>query len=283
MPTPVINNESPYLKLFGSQPNYLKLRVFGCACYPWLRPYAAHKLDMRSALCIFLGYSLSQSAYLCLDQTTGRVYTSRHVTFDENHFPYKNVTATSSTSDDQPVATPYFNQATPVPTRQIVHTLPPFRGPHQSPAATATPAPTTTPTPVPPATTTTPIVLAPTQPHQPLQNQLPVPSSPQPVSPIQPAASTSQVQPQQLPPNNHPMRTRGKNNITKPTQKFSLTSIKTKPTLTKTKPSIPKTVAEALKDPKWRAAMIEEINAQIRNGTHELVPPRLHQNIVGCK
>lgn len=29
--------------------------------------------------------------------------------------------------------------------------------------------------------------------------------------------------------------------------------------------------------------MIEEINAQIRNGTHELVPPRLDQNIVGCK
>lgn len=29
--------------------------------------------------------------------------------------------------------------------------------------------------------------------------------------------------------------------------------------------------------------MLEEINAQIRNGTHELVPPRLDQNVVGCK
>lgn len=72
------------------------------------------------------------------------------------------------------------------------------------------------------------------------------------------------------------MRTRGKNNITKPVQKYSLNTVKLKPT-------IPKTVAEALNDPNWRNAMLEEINAQIRNGTHELVPPRLDQNVVGCK
>lgn len=29
--------------------------------------------------------------------------------------------------------------------------------------------------------------------------------------------------------------------------------------------------------------MVEEINAQIRNGTHELVPPNPEQNVVGCK
>lgn len=74
------------------------------------------------------------------------------------------------------------------------------------------------------------------------------------------------------------MRTRSKNNITKPKPKLSLTA-----TTTPLKPYIPKTVAEALKDPNWRKAMCDEINAQIRNGTSELVPPDPSQNIVGCK
>lgn len=39
LPTPVLSLESPFQKLFGVAPNYEKLRVFGCTCYPWLRPY----------------------------------------------------------------------------------------------------------------------------------------------------------------------------------------------------------------------------------------------------
>lgn len=74
------------------------------------------------------------------------------------------------------------------------------------------------------------------------------------------------------------MRTRSKNNITKPATKLSLNAIKTK-----LKPYIPKTVAEALRDPNWRQAMCDEINAQLRNGTSELVPPEATQNIIGCK
>ena len=79
MPSPVIQNVSPFAKLLGHQPNYLKLRVFGCLCFPWLRPYTKTKLDDRSAACVFIGYSLTQSAYLCLEPNTGRIYTSRHV------------------------------------------------------------------------------------------------------------------------------------------------------------------------------------------------------------
>lgn len=59
MITPVLGNESPYAKLFGQSPNYQKLRIYGCECYPWLRPYTHHKLDNQSAACVFIGYSLT--------------------------------------------------------------------------------------------------------------------------------------------------------------------------------------------------------------------------------
>lgn len=40
-----------------------------------------------------MGYSLTQSAYLCLNITTGRIYTSRHVQFNEASFPFQQLAA----------------------------------------------------------------------------------------------------------------------------------------------------------------------------------------------
>jgi histone deacetylase 1/2 len=34
MPTSTLNNQSPFEKLFNQRPNYLKLKQFGCICYP---------------------------------------------------------------------------------------------------------------------------------------------------------------------------------------------------------------------------------------------------------
>lgn len=59
LPTPVLNLSSPYASLFGTAPNYTKLKIFGCLCFPWLCPYRSNKLETRSSPCIFLGYSLT--------------------------------------------------------------------------------------------------------------------------------------------------------------------------------------------------------------------------------
>ena len=88
MPTPILHLSSPFDKLFESPPNYTKLRVFGCLCYPWLCPYSQHKLDSRSTSCVFLGYSSTQSAYICLDLSISKTYISRHVKFLKNSFPF---------------------------------------------------------------------------------------------------------------------------------------------------------------------------------------------------
>lgn len=84
------NNEfiSPFEKLNGKAPLYTSLRVFGCACFPYLRPYVENKFNPKSLMCVFLGYSEQHKGYICLYPPTGRVYLSRHVLFDENQFPY---------------------------------------------------------------------------------------------------------------------------------------------------------------------------------------------------
>ncbi|XP_010501984.1 PREDICTED: uncharacterized protein LOC104779327 [Camelina sativa] len=132
MPTSVLGNESPYVKLFGSAPNYQKLRIFGCMCFPWLRPYTPHKLAAHSAPCVFLGYSLTQSAYLCLDRATRRIYTSRHVQFDETLFPFAtppNTQPRPSSPDQTPDTRPTYIHVVTSPLSTALSSSPPVQPP----------------------------------------------------------------------------------------------------------------------------------------------------------
>ena len=88
LPSKVIKFETPITRLFGTIPDYTSLRVFGCACWPNLRPYNTRKLAFRSKQCVFLGYSSLHKGVKCLDVPTGRVYISRDVVFDESVFPF---------------------------------------------------------------------------------------------------------------------------------------------------------------------------------------------------
>jgi hypothetical protein len=87
-PSKVISYQTPLERMFHTKPEYSFLRIFGCACWPNLRPYNQHKLQFRSKECVFLGYSSLHKGFKCLDITTGRVYISRDVIFDEENFPF---------------------------------------------------------------------------------------------------------------------------------------------------------------------------------------------------
>jgi len=106
LPSPILNHKSPFQTLFAAAPNYLKLRTFGCLCFPWLKPYHTHKLQPKYVPCVFLGYSNTQSAYLCFHLPIQRLYISRHVTFDENTFPLQNIINQSTSKSSLPVAPP---------------------------------------------------------------------------------------------------------------------------------------------------------------------------------
>jgi hypothetical protein len=88
IPSKTIHDSTPLERLFDQKPNYNVLRIFGCACWPHLRPYNSRKLEFRSKQCVFLGYSDIHKGYKCLDISTGRVYVSRDVIFDEGIFPF---------------------------------------------------------------------------------------------------------------------------------------------------------------------------------------------------
>ena len=98
--TPILSFKSPYQALYHHPPDYQLLRKFGCLCYPFLRPYNHHKIDFRSLPCVFLGYSSKHKGYLCHYPPTNRMYIARHVTFDEDRFPYPHYNKFSSCSSD---------------------------------------------------------------------------------------------------------------------------------------------------------------------------------------
>jgi hypothetical protein len=102
MPTRTLNNASPLFRLFNEQPDYSFLRSFGSACWPNLRPYNNRKLSFRSRQCVFIGYSYMHKGYKCLDKSTGRIYISRDVVFDESVYPF----TTDSDSVSAPVSPP---------------------------------------------------------------------------------------------------------------------------------------------------------------------------------
>jgi hypothetical protein len=44
LPTPVLNELSPFEILYSKTPAYAIFHTFGCLCFPYLRDYAKHKI-----------------------------------------------------------------------------------------------------------------------------------------------------------------------------------------------------------------------------------------------
>lgn len=72
LPSPTLDNKSPFFLLYRYQPNYLSLCTFGCACWPHLWPYTKHKLQNRSLTCVFMGYNSHHRGFICHHILTGR-------------------------------------------------------------------------------------------------------------------------------------------------------------------------------------------------------------------
>lgn len=81
-----ISNKIPSSILFGREPSYHHLRVFGCLCFQNTNHFMKSKLSPRSTPCLFLCYPTNHKGYRCIDLKSNRIILSRHVVFDETIF-----------------------------------------------------------------------------------------------------------------------------------------------------------------------------------------------------
>lgn len=88
LPYWILGNISPFQLLYKNKPAYSHLKVFGCLCYPFTRPYLNTKLYLMSIRYVFLGYPLLQKGYLCLDIASKKINTTPYAVFNEEYFPF---------------------------------------------------------------------------------------------------------------------------------------------------------------------------------------------------
>jgi len=290
LPTPTLQLMSPFFKLYNREPNYQELRVFGCLCYPLLRPYGLHKLEYRSKPCLFLGYH--HAGYKCLDPVTNKVYLSRHVVFNEASFPAQDqavslLPSKVSAKGDAPFILPVHFPSIHLPSTQSPSpsfatctspASPPLSSPLPPPAASPQPTSPDTLSPIfpspPTSPTTSPTSLSPSL--QPLSISPLIPSFPNPpTSTFDTSLPLSATFPA---PPSHSMVTRSRTGSLRPKSFSDYKLFHSQ--FSETEPS---SYSKAVLDPKWQAAMQLEFDALMSNGTWSLCPRPLHHNIIQNK
>ncbi|KAG7533176.1 Reverse transcriptase RNA-dependent DNA polymerase [Arabidopsis thaliana x Arabidopsis arenosa] len=304
LPTTVLDSSTtPYEVLFGKTPNYSALRTFGCACFPTLRQYAHNKFDPRSLKCIFLGYTEKYKGYRCYYPPTGRVYLSRHVIFDESSFPFidtyaglkqsaltplldawiKGFSNMQSASEQEQTAAETINSSVPainiVQQQQDQLTVPNIEGETSNNTSNE-------------LLCITPIQIITSQENDAVPESsskgneectectassdlVPIGNSAPSLSPRPENSVSSSILPSTTE-SIHPMTTRLKKGIVKPNPRYALLTHKVSYPM-------PTTVTEALKDPNWTAAMLEEMGNCSETQTWSLVPLTSKMHVLGSK
>lgn len=104
LPTPLLNNKSPYEILYTTLPDIHDLKVFGALCFASTLTAHRSKFDSRAKKCLFLGYKSGTKGYILFDLSTREIFISRHVIFYESIFPYKS--QSSSHFSTSPISLP---------------------------------------------------------------------------------------------------------------------------------------------------------------------------------
>lgn len=88
LPSPLLQDKSPYQLLHKKKPDYSEIRVFGCLCYVSTSSKNRHKFQPRSRPSLFLGYPAGFKGYKVIDLDTNVISVSRNIVFHEDIFPF---------------------------------------------------------------------------------------------------------------------------------------------------------------------------------------------------
>ncbi|XP_049934544.1 retrovirus-related Pol polyprotein from transposon RE1 isoform X1 [Nymphaea colorata] len=266
MPSSVLGDLIPISVLFPDRDLFsVPPRVFGCVAFVQLLGPGRDKLSPRAIKTIFVGYSRTQKGYRCYDPSTRRYYVSADVTFFEStsfFSPNGTQLRAPALNDEVQFPLPLMSCPNPVDPRfgAVYHR-------RTKPAAPVQCAPVPSPsTPkVIPDTNSTDNVLCNDDigvchEHVPAPNELDVPIAQRKgkrsctLHPISGHLSMDRLTPM------YRQFVKGLSAI-----------------------ALPQNPMDALSDPKWAAAMQEEMDALQSRGTWTLVTPSVDAAIVGCR
>jgi hypothetical protein len=97
LPSRILGKISPFEVLHKLEPDYNRLRVFGCKCF--ILTDKNDKLSPKAIPCAFLGYSETQKGFRCYDLRDDKLYVSRNVTFLENESGFEKNTSPQENFD----------------------------------------------------------------------------------------------------------------------------------------------------------------------------------------
>ena len=285
LPTPVLNQSSPFEFLYHQKPDYKFLKVFGCACFPYLKPYNRHKLDFKTSKCLFLGYSPFHKGYRCL-HPSGRIHIARSFCFDENSFPYQSLFVSKASNSIKTHGSPAYV----LPAAKSTSLLP---GSSLSNGCTILlssghnhKSNYSNYTPISDSYSSTPVAQHPeTSTSSSMQKaEIPLISvpflSPASSPSLSPPSNTEPVVPTHIQ-SIHPMQTRSKSGIFKP--KLYTASILHKLVSTAADLQEPTSASLALTIPHWKKTMEAEYQALVNNHTWDLVPNSDGLRVIKCK
>jgi hypothetical protein len=260
-------------------------KVFGCIAFVHIPKHTRHKLQPCALRCVFVGYGLHQKGYRCFHPPTQKLYVTMDVKFHE-HQMYFPATETTNQGEES------FNiQSLSHQTENISHSLPEPETPEQEPVEPEHMDAVIEPTTLELQPCDQPNIAEATVPQQqssPLDASIPHES---------PSTDESQVNlepPLRILPNRitrgiprvsyEPVRTS--------TPKYPLNNYVSYHRLSKACESfanqlstvhVPNSVQEAIKDPRWKNAMNEEMKSLQRNATWEVIDLPAGKKPVGCR
>ncbi|KAI5346452.1 hypothetical protein L3X38_014331 [Prunus dulcis] len=273
VPSPTLDNQAPYFRLFGKDPSIHSLRVFGTAVYPYLRHYNVHKLQPRTTKCVFLGYATGYKGVIGYNCATAKCVISRDVIHDESVYPFVS-----------PITPQQFSTSSSgMNTSPIMISLPSqlesdSAGPDISEGEVSVSSSSIPAHSIPriePISTASPSVQFENVQHAFSDQQL------QAILPYE-ASSPLPLPPNPEPVNTHAMQTRSKSGIVKTKQFQDYQGYFTCLTAG-VEPDAPYSYKVASYSAEWRQAMQEEIEALQSQGTWSLEPNPGNKNIVGSK
>ena len=101
----VLKMVTPFVKLYGEQPNYNNLKVFGCRCFSYIK--GSNKFSFKNYSCVFIGYNNLHKGYRCYHPSTRGVYISMHVVFDKKTLLYVSPKQSKTNIDISPYLTTF--------------------------------------------------------------------------------------------------------------------------------------------------------------------------------